>query len=47
MTVLFILLLVSLVLVLFLWAARRVNRSETAEMINQAICISAGAPRRK
>ncbi len=46
MTILFILFLVTLFLILILTAARRVNRSETADMINQAICISAGDTRK-
>jgi hypothetical protein len=46
MIILFILFLVSLFLGLILLAARRINRSETVEMINQSICLSAGVQRR-
>jgi hypothetical protein len=46
MLIFLILVLVSLFLGLILLAARRIKRSETAGMIDQAICISAGATRR-
>lgn len=47
MTILFILLLAALFLALILLAVRRVNRSETADIINQSILLSAGVQRKK
>lgn len=47
MTILFILFLVSLFLALILLIVRRINRSETADMINQSILLSAGVQRKK